>query len=111
VGYCSKCFKEERPHSQDQFLVFGATSQSYQGRVALRTGRKGFTPHLYEYDRLIKGIVYFKKLCCMCDCGAYLATYQEKTYIYTKDEAWIDEYTTLANWNALCLFKNTGFEI
>ena len=111
IGFCKKCFSEKRPKSQENFIVFGATSNSYKGMIAKRNGRKGFTPHLYEYDRLIKGIVYFKKLCCMDKCGTYLTKDKDNVYIYTNDELWTDEYTTLANWNALVLFKNTGFEI
>lgn len=111
VGYCPTCNKAGRPKTGEMFVVFGATSNSYKGEIAQRNGRRGYTPHIYEFNRMVGDIVYFNKICCMCGCGSYLATYQGKNYIYLKDGIEEECYTTLANWNALVLYKDETFKI
>lgn len=111
VGFCPKCSKAGSPKTGQSFIVFGANSQSYKGKLALRNGVTGFTPHIYEFNRSMDKTVYYNKICCMCGCGSYLTTEGDKKFIYLNDEKWEDCYTTLSNWNALVLFKKTNLEI
>lgn len=93
------------------FIVFGASSNSYKGERAERNGKKGFVPHIYEFIRMVGDTVYYQKTCCMCDCGAYLAKYEGKQYIYLNDEKMEECYTTLKNWNSLVMYKDETFKI
>lgn len=111
VGFCPKCFKEARPKVGNFYIVFGATSKSYVGMRALNNGRKGFVPTIYELQRLEGKTIYYSKICCMVDCGAYLSNQDGHTFVYLNDDLWVDEYTTIENWNALCKFKDTGLKI
>lgn len=111
VGFCPKCFKEARPKVGNFYIVFGTTHQTYVGMKALNNGRKGFTPHIYQFDRLEGKTVYYSKICCMVDCGAYLAKQKDKTFVYLNDDLWEDEYTPINNWNALVLYKDQTFKI
>lgn len=109
VGYCEKCFKEAKPKSGQMFIAFGDCSQSLKGIRAVRNGRRGYTPNIYEFQRLMDKTVYYSKICCMCGCGAYKS--KDEKFIYLDDEKTEECYTTLDNWNALVLFKDTGLKI
>lgn len=112
IGFCEKCFKEDRPQTKQHYLVYGSSSEDYHGMTAKRNGRKGFTPHLYHLIRAFSNEVYYKKLCCMVDCGTYLVKEEGVTYACYDDDSWSVTLTMpLKEWNALCGFKNTGLKI
>lgn len=111
VGYCPICAREQRPKTGQQFIVFGDRSKSFKGVRAVRNGNRGFTPHIYEFHRMIDNTIYFTKTCCMNGCGAYLTTERDRQFIYLDDEKQEEGYSTIKNWNYLVTFKNTGFEI
>ena len=111
LGFCPKCFKEARPKLGNFYITFGGTSQSFIAMRALNSGRKGFTPHIYEFQRLEDKTIYYSKICCMVGCGAYLAEQDKHTFVYLNDDLWVDEYTHIDNWNSLVLFKDTGLKI
>lgn len=109
VGFCPVCNQADRPKTNNSYIVFGARSNSFIGKTALRNAVRGFTPHIYEFNRLIDKVVYYSKTCCMCGCGAYKS--KDEKLIYLDDEKSEECYTSLNNWNSLVMFKNTGFEI
>lgn len=111
VGFCPKCFKETRPKTGNQFIAFGGKSNTFKGMTALHSGRKGFTPHIYEFQRLEGKTIYYSKICCMVGCGAYLAEQKDKKFIYLNDDLCIDGYMDIDDWNALVKFKDTGLKI
>ena len=113
LGYCPNCDKAHRPKTNQLFIVFGATSKTWQGMVALRSALSGFTPHIYEFQRLSPDCktVYFSKLCSMVGCGTVLSEENGETFVNTIDEKWEDVYMSLKSWNKLCCFKDTGFKI
>ncbi len=111
VGFCPKCFKEARPKTGQEFIVFGATSQAFIGERALRNGKRGFTPHIYEFERLIGKTVYYLKTCCMCGCGACIVKDEERKLIYLDEEKTEEFYIPLNDWNALVQYKDETFKI
>lgn len=111
VGFCEKCFKEGRPNSNELFIVFGGSSNSFKGIRTYKGGKKGFTPHIYQFDRTEGNVLYYSRICCMVGCGAYTVKRKGKVFIYLNEDLCEYEYTTISNWNALVLFKDTGLKI
>lgn len=112
VGFCPECFKEARPKSGQSFLTVGSTSNSFIALRAVRNGKRGFTPHLYLLSKAIDDKFYFHSLCTMCGCGSYLGEEEGKKYLCLDETKWSPrKEITLTNWNALVMFKDTGFEI
>lgn len=115
LGYCEQCSKAHRPQTNQLFIAFGTKHQCFAGMIAEHSALKGMTPHIYEFQRLTNGTVYFVKVCCMVGCGTYIVTEMErkveKKYIYINEEKWEDGYMPLSDWNALVLFKDTGFRL
>ena len=70
VSFCPKCHSAGRPKTDQQFVVWGCTHEGYLVRNALRQGRRGFVPHIFEFKRLIDNTVYYDVACSMVGCGA-----------------------------------------
>ena len=111
VSFCSKCYEKNQPKTGQMFIAFGHRQQILVGKVVRRNGVRGFVPTIYEFQRLTNDTVYFVKLCCMEDCGSYVVEMGKKEVIYINEDRWQDGYMSLANWNALVMFKDTGFKI
>lgn len=111
IGFCEKCFKEARPKTGNYFIAFGGKSNTFKGMIASHNGMKGFTPHIYQFDKTEGNVLYYSKICCMVGCGAYLKEQKDKKLIYLNEDLCEYEYTTIKNWNALVKFKNTGLKI
>lgn len=111
LGYCEQCSKAHRPKTNQIFIAFGAKSQTFFGEIALHSALKGMTPHIYEFHKLIDGTVHFFKICCMVGCGTKLIDENGKKFVVTVDEKWESGCMPLKDWNALVLFKDTGFRI
>ena len=112
IGYCVQCAGKHKPKTGQSFIVYGGTHHSYSGMNAKRNGKAGYTPHLYEFIKVLGSNVYYQKLCCMNECGTYLVEENKAILVCTDDEKWSAVLSmTLDCWNALVLFKNTGFEI
>jgi hypothetical protein len=112
VGFCPECFKEARPKTGQSFLAIGSSSGTFVALRAIRNGRRGFTPHLYLLSNPIGDKYYFHSMCCMCGCGSYLQEEEGKKFLCLDENKWTPrQEITLKNWNALVLFKDTGFEI
>ena len=111
IGFCEVCFKEKRAKTNQKLLLLGSSSNALKAVLAIRTGRAGFVPHLYRLRKVLESKVFYQKVCCIC--GHYQGEDEDgKKWLYldeTKWSGWIK--TTLTNWNALILFKDTGFEI
>ena len=112
LGYCKKCFEAKQPKTNQSFLVIGSTSGVLKPLVALRNGRTGMTPHFYLLKKVHEQKVYFQSMCAMEGCGTYTYEEHRKTYLGIDESKWSNwKATSLANWNALILFKDSGFEI
>jgi hypothetical protein len=114
LGYCENCAKEHRPKTGQEFLVQGSSHREPKIMKAIRNGRAGFVPHLYRitgFDQ-IRHKVYYQRLCSMEGCGTY--TYETDTHhcLDRVEDQWSTILVTkVSNWNALVLFKDTGFTI
>lgn len=114
LGFCPKCFEAKRPMTGQLFIVHGGTSDKNKGKLARRMGRRGLVPHLYRLKKKFDKKVFYQKICCMEDCGVYVIYDEENRMdlITTDKEKWSGWIkTTFNNWNALQMFKDTGFEI
>lgn len=111
VGFCENCFNEGSPKTNQTFLVNGSTHGELKALLALHNGRKGFTPHFYMLRKVVDNKVFYQKLCGVC--GTYNEEAEDgKKYLCIDETKWSNWIrTSLKNWNALVLFKNTGFEI
>jgi hypothetical protein len=111
IGFCEVCFKEKRAKTNQKLLLLGSTSDALKAVLAVRNGRAGFVPHLYRLRKVIDNKVFYQKVCCIC--GHYEEEDDDgKNYLYLDEEKWSGWIkTSLTNWNALVLFKDTGFEI
>lgn len=111
VGFCEVCFKEKRAKTNQKLLLMGSSSNALKAVLAIRNGRAGFVPHLYRLRKVEEEKIFYQKVCCIC--GHYEEEDKDQNKWICLDETqwsgWIR--TTLTNWNALCLFKDTGFEI
>ena len=89
----------------------GSSSNALKAVLAIRNGRAGFVPNLYRLRKVQEDKIFYQKVCCIC------GHYQEedadgKKWLCLDEEKWSGWIkTSLANWNALVLFKDTGFEI
>ncbi len=116
IGYCEKCYSAKRPQGGQHFLVYGSTSDTmYLEDVKSRNATRGFVPHIFlliehDYDE-----VKYRKVCCMCDCGAIYFPNKEDENLseaIVNEEEWSEELTMpTTRWNALVLLKDTGLEI
>lgn len=108
IGFCSLCFKEHRPHIEDLFLTFG--SNGYHLRYATRNGLWGFCPHIYKLIKVIGENVVVERACAMYGCDVDREWKLDPSGDYwlygVLTHAWKRQIYTLAQWNALVLWKN-----
>lgn len=110
VGFCEVCFKEKRAKTNQKLLLMGSTTGELKAVLAIRNGRAGFVPHLYRLRKVEEQKVFYQKVCCIC--GHYQEESDGKKWLVLDEEKWSGWIrTSLTNWNALVLFKDTGFEI
>lgn len=105
VGFCPKCYKAERPRTDNFFVVMG--NSGWHIMKAAHIGNIGFTPHIYKVvkvDQDRKNVIY-QKICSMHDCGTevYWSTSQN-AYQFHIDKG-EREIMTIENWNALVMYK------
>lgn len=104
IGWCQNCFKEHRPHIENEFLAHG--SNGYKVKEAKRNGLWGFVPTNYVLDRQIGGNVIVYKSCAMYGCGV-IRTWVKNYWEYSVDESsWARQVYTLSQWNGLVLWKH-----
>lgn len=104
VGFCSQCYKAQRPRTDNFFVVHGTTG--WHVMLAQHLGNPGFVPTLYRLVKVIGENVVYEKLCSMHDCGTdvyYHSTSQE--YRFDLGE-WERGMMTLETWNALVQYKH-----
>ncbi len=111
LGYCKKCFKEGRPKIDQNFIVFGKTSNIYRGLISEKSNKRGYVPHIYKLKFTKGNVVYYKRICCMDKCGTYIAKENGRNYICLDEAKWIHGATTVSNWNALVMYRDEAFVI
>lgn len=113
VAFCPKCYAANRPKASQLFLVHGSFHDQENIRYALKHGVRGFTPHLYErLGNPINNTVVYRSLCTMHGCGVdiFVTTGNKFDWLF-QDSEWVSGTLPLHQWNALVVFKNTGYEI
>lgn len=112
VGYCKKCAEIGRPKTDHPFLVFGS-KKGWHIRFAKRNSYDGMTPHLYVLIKKIGNNVVYKERCAMHDCTieVYWDVEQHRNDWTLFRGMWVRGMMSLASWNSLCAFKDTGFGI
>lgn len=113
VGFCPKCYAAKRPQAGDIFVAQGASKNLHAFEAIGTNARRGFTPHLYQYERMMGVTVYYTVVCGMVGCGAYVIENTKKKCdeVFLDDQLFEDGYMPLKEWNALVMFKDTGFKI
>ncbi|HEY5587424.1 MAG TPA: hypothetical protein VIK86_00550 [Candidatus Paceibacterota bacterium] len=112
LGYCEKCFKEGRPKIGQNFIVFGKTANTFKGLISEKSNRRGCVPHVYKLKFITrKNVVYYKRICCMDNCGASVGIENNKKFIYFNETQWVHEATSLSNWKELVKFRDEAFVI
>lgn len=106
LGYCERCFNEGRPKTGQNFMVFGTTSNRFKGLKSEGGRSKGLVPHIYKSKFTTKNVVHYKRICCMENCGAYCEEENGRKFLYLDETKWINEVTSLSNWNALVEFRD-----
>lgn len=111
IGFCEVCFKEKRAKTNQKLLLLGSSSNALKAVLAIRNGRAGFVPHLYQLRKVMDDKVFYQRVCCICGHNQE-ETEDGKKWLCLDESQWSTwKKTTLSNWNALVLFKDTGFEI
>lgn len=107
VGFCDRCAKEQRPKTDQCFVVVG---KNFHVLFADHIGHFGYTPHFY---RLIKTIgngdrVKYERLCGMEGCGTIVWWDQanQKYKFKMNDYLWEPGIMKLSDWNSLVLYKH-----
>ena len=112
VSFCPKCYSAGRPKTDQQFVVWGCTHESFIVRTALRQGIRGFTPHTYEFKRLVDDTVYYDVACSMVGCGAIANPDKENKNMFKVGYRWDNQKMPLGDWNGLVRYKrDSDFEI
>lgn len=104
VGFCKACFDANRPHKDSVFLVYGSYREKYYARTAMRSGTRGYTPHLFILNHVTKAnVCVVEKVCAMCGCGVeYRPSKAGMVYGVIPDK-WAVDYFSIADWNALLM--------
>lgn len=112
IGYCPECAKNGKPKTGQKFITFGGRSKQYEGHIAKRNMTRGYTPHLYQFVKVMGNMVYYQKLCCMNECGTYLCEEDGALLVCTDDEKWSGVISmTILNWNALIMYRDESMKI
>ena len=101
VGWCDQCFKENRPHSQDSFLVYGSYRNDYHLKIAQGNGVRGFVPTIYKLVKVIGTNCIIDYACSFCDANIWQG---QDAWNYSV--TWKRMMMDVNNWNSLCLYKN-----
>lgn len=111
VGFCPDCFKRNRPRTDQMYIVHGTTHDVDVLKYATKIGIRGFTPHIYELEKVIDRTVIYRSICTMHLCGIDIFFHKQGWNFMFRDDMWKRGATTIENWNALVQFKRTGYEI
>lgn len=110
VGWCSKCYKAQRPRTDNFFVTMGTTG--WHVMLAKHIGNIGFVPTLYKLIKTVGQNVIFEQLCSMHECGV------EVYYVPSTDKynfrlgEWKRGMMELKTWNSLQQYKHdTDYEI
>ena len=102
VGFCSSCYKAQRPRSGNFFVVKG---KDWHIMKSGHIGNTGFVPFLYKLIKVVGDNVIYEKLCSLNDCGT------EVFYIPSSDSydfrlgKWERGMMDIKTWNALAKYK------
>jgi len=112
VSFCPRCYVAGRPKTNDQFVVWGESRQSLVVYEALRIGRRGFTPYIYEFKRLVDDIVYYDVSCSMGGCDSSIVDSPKNKNQFSICFCRDNGKMKLSDWNALVSYKrDSDFEI
>lgn len=113
VAYCRTCHDAGRPKTDNVYAVKG--SRGWHVHIveyaAPHTNPEGYTPHIFQLDKVVDGNVYFTKTCGMHTCGVYVTPKEESDKYsigFLNQEKGV---MTIANWNSLVTFKDTGYRL
>ena len=112
VSFCKRCYIAGRPKTNDQFVVWGDRRQSLIVYQALRIGRRGFTPHIYEFKRLVDKTVYYDVSCGMGGCDSFIEDNPKNKNQFNVHFKRDNGKMNLSDWNYLVGYKrDSDFEI
>ena len=114
VGYCKSCYDAGRPKTDNLYAVKGSSGWHVHiiEYAAPHTNPVGFVPHIFQLEKVVKEEVHYTKTCGMHSCGISISYDEDKNPqygIHFKNQQ--KGIMTIANWNALILFKDTGYKI
>lgn len=111
VGWCQRCQREMRPKTGHHFVVAGA--KAFHVYQAEHTVYNGFVPYFYKLVKSIGENVVYERLCGIHECGVevYWDSQNYKYKFVMKEHLWERGIMPLTTWNALVMFKPSGYEI
>jgi hypothetical protein len=112
VGFCEKCAQARRPKEGNLFLVYGSTSNSYYVAIAEDNSfmYNGYTPHVYILEKVVDGICHIHSHCSMNGCDVDVGKGKKLEYSYSVIGG-KDEKMTIADWNALVMYRDKDYAI
>lgn len=115
-GFCPACEKAGRPKTGNAFLIPNRGNCDYDFEImkALRSPNfsRGITPHLYELIKSNGAMYLYRKICGMSAHTSIVVQEPDGLAFYLNENLWSPTLRiTPKNWNALVMFKDTGFEI
>lgn len=101
TSFCPRCQAEGRPKTGDLFVVWGESRKTLLVYEAHRNGRTGFTPHTFEFKRLVDKTVYYDVACSMVGCGSIANPDPKDKKHWCVGFIWDNRKLPINDWNAL----------
>lgn len=114
TAHCEDCAAKGRPKHNDLFVVHGGSHQEmYIDRCDGGVSGKlyGFTPHLFTVLDRDKDTVTVQKVCGMNHCGVSIQRSKDGEGFHFSYIRATEVTMTLAEWNALVLYKDQNYHI
>lgn len=104
VGWCSHCYKAQRPRTDNLFVAKG--TNGWHVMKANHIGNIGYTPHLYKLIKAIGENVVYESMCAMHDCGVEVFFVPSTDRYNFRLGEWQRGMMTLKTWNSLQQYKH-----
>lgn len=66
TAFCKNCYSNDFPQSNKKYVVFCGNHKKYLIKTSECRGIRGFTPHIFQFERMEGDIIFFFKNCSFC---------------------------------------------